>query len=152
MKGKEYSSKRANANLIFPRLAPIREDFNQELLDEQMLTLNATWLRRHPLYSVYYIMVTTAWKQLFWILSKSQWKEIYEDCVWKQECKPIFFCVGWKLPGDESHPNCCSHDSKFPHLQRNPQVILIYDSLSCRSSQFSASHILSQFWSKKFFI
>ena len=30
---------------------------NQEIYGEEMLTLNATWLRKHPLYSVYYILV-----------------------------------------------------------------------------------------------
>ena len=29
----------------------------KEIYDEELLTLNATWLRRHPLYSVYYILV-----------------------------------------------------------------------------------------------
>ena len=140
MKGNKYSSQRTDDNLIFPRLTQIRKYSNQELFDEQMLTLNATWLRRHPLYSVYYIMVTTTWNQLFWILSNSQWIEISEDFVWKQEASEYFFCVGWKLPGDESHPDCGSHDSKFPHLQRNPQVILIYDFLSYRLSRYLNSH------------
>ena len=43
-----------NSSILASRGLP---NHNQEIYDEEMLTLNATWLRKHPLYSVYYILV-----------------------------------------------------------------------------------------------
>ena len=90
---------------------------------EQLFVLNATWLRKHPTYSIYYVLVSRVGITIILIIVTITIVSVIDIII----SVPLFslqlcFFLDWKFPCNEPGPNGPYHSAQFSHLQEGPQV------------------------------
>ena len=92
--------------------------------NEQLFVLNATWLRKHPTYSIYYVLVSRIGIiTIILIIVTITIVSVIDIII----SVPLFslqlcFFLDWKFPCNEPGPNGPYHSPQFSHLQEGPQV------------------------------